>query len=359
MLFSFIGNNAGTFIMQTLIINRPDDWHLHLRDGEFLTHTVQASAQHFARALVMPNLKPALTNLAAIESYRNRIISAIPKQNSFIPYMTFYLNESVKPEELQQAASLSYIVGAKLYPAGATTNSEEGAKSLKALYPLFETLQTSNLVLQIHGEVTHSDIFEREALFIDEYLKPIAKHFPKLRIVLEHISTKAAVGYVLEGPANLTATITPHHLLYNRNKLLAGGIRPHYYCLPILKHEKDQKALQIAATSGNPKFFAGTDSAPHAINAKENACGCAGIYSAPFAVALYTQIFDELNQLKKLNDFLSRFGAEFYQLPINQQQLELIKSPQTIPNSMPFGSTHVVPIAAGDTINWSINGFSQ
>ncbi|HAT7747411.1 dihydroorotase [Legionella pneumophila] len=359
MLFSFIGNNAGTFIMQTLIINRPDDWHLHLRDGEFLTHTVQASAQHFARALVMPNLKPALTNLAAIESYRNRIISAIPTQNSFIPYMTFYLNESVKPEELQQATSLSYIVGAKLYPAGATTNSEEGAKSLKALYPLFETLQTSNLVLQIHGEVTHSDIFEREALFIDEYLKPIARHFPKLRIVLEHISTKAAVDYVSEGPANLTATITPHHLLYNRNKLLAGGIRPHYYCLPILKHEKDQKALQIAATSGNPKFFAGTDSAPHAINAKENACGCAGIYSAPFAVALYTQIFDELNQLKKLNDFLSRFGAEFYQLPINQQQLELIKSPQTIPNSMPFGSTHVVPIAAGDTINWSINGFSQ
>ncbi|AOW53294.1 TPA: dihydroorotase [Legionella pneumophila] len=345
--------------MQTLIINRPDDWHLHLRDGEFLTHTVQASAQHFARALVMPNLKPALTNLPAIESYRNRIISAIPKQSSFIPYMTFYLNESVKPEELHQAASLSYIVGAKLYPAGATTNSEEGAKSLKALYPLFETLQTSNLVLQIHGEVTHSDIFEREALFIDEYLKPIAKHFPKLRIVLEHISTKAAVDYVSEGPANLTATITPHHLLYNRNKLLAGGIRPHYYCLPILKHEKDQKALQVAATSGNPKFFAGTDSAPHAINAKENACGCAGIYSAPYAVALYTQIFDELNQLKKLNDFLSRFGAEFYQLPINQQQLELIKSPQTIPNSMPFGSTHVVPIAAGDTINWSINGFSQ
>lgn len=359
MLFSFIGNNAGTFIMQTLVINRPDDWHLHLRDGEFLTHTVQASAQHFARALVMPNLKPALTNLPAIESYRNRIISAIPKQNSFIPYMTFYLNESVKPEELHQAASLSYIVGAKLYPAGATTNSEEGAKSFKALYPLFETLQTSNLVLQIHGEVTHSDIFEREALFIDEYLKPIAKHFPKLRIVLEHISTKAAVDYVSEGPANLTATITPHHLLYNRNKLLAGGIRPHYYCLPILKHEKDQKALQVAATSGNPKFFAGTDSAPHAINAKENACGCAGIYSAPYAVALYTQIFDELNQLKKLNDFLSRFGAEFYQLPINQQQLELIKSPQTIPNSMPFGSTHVVPIAAGDTINWSINGFSQ
>ncbi|HAT8180363.1 TPA: dihydroorotase [Legionella pneumophila] len=359
MLFSFIGNNAGTFIMQTLIINRPDDWHLHLRDGEFLTHTVQASAQHFARALVMPNLKPALTNLSAIESYRNRIIAAIPKQNSFTPYMTFYLNESVKPEELQQAASLSYIVGAKLYPAGATTNAEEGAKSLQALYPLFEVLQTNDLVLQIHGEVTHSDIFEREALFIDEYLKPIAKHFSKLRIVLEHISTKTAVDYVSQGPSNLAATITPHHLLYNRNKLLAGGIRPHYYCLPILKHEKDQKALQFAATSGNPKFFAGTDSAPHAINTKENACGCAGIYSAPFAVALYAQIFDELNQLKKLNDFLSRFGAEFYQLPINQQQLELIKSPQTIPNSMPFGSTHVVPIAAGDTINWSINGFSQ
>lgn len=358
MLSFFIGNHVGIFIMQTLVINRPDDWHLHLRDGEFLHHTVQASAQHFARALVMPNLKPALTTLSAIESYRNRIVSAIPQQYSFMPYMTFYLNESVNAEELQRATSLPYVLGGKLYPAGATTNAEEGAKSLKELYPLFEVLQSNNLVLQIHGEVTHSDIFEREALFIDEYLKPIATNFPKLRIVLEHVSSKAAVDYITQAPANLAATITPHHLLYNRNKLLVGGIKPHYYCLPVLKHEKDQKALQLAAISGNPKFFAGTDSAPHAIHTKENACGCAGIYSAPFAVALYAQIFDEHKNLKHLNDFLSRFGAEFYQLPINSQQIELIKSPQTIPDSMPFGSTYVVPIAAGDTIEWSINGRS-
>ncbi|MCL9683082.1 dihydroorotase [Legionella maioricensis] len=341
--------------MQTVIINRPDDWHVHLRDDELLRHTVPATAQHFARALVMPNLKPALTTLPAIENYRNRIISAIPQNTSFTPYMTFYLNESVTAETLQQATLVPYILGAKLYPAGATTNSEAGAKSLTALYPLFEVLQNNNLVLQIHGEVTHSDIFEREALFIEEYLKPLVTNFPKLRIVLEHISTQAAVDFVTQAPATVAATITPHHLLYNRNRLLAGGLRPHYYCLPILKHEKDQKALQIAVSSGNPKFFAGTDSAPHAVNTKENACGCAGIYSAPFALALYAQLFDELNQLEKLNPFTSRFGAEFYQLPINQKEIELIKSPQQIPAFMPFGLNQVVPMAAGETIQWSIH----
>ena len=340
--------------MHTLIINRPDDWHVHLRDGDQLLHTVPATAQHFARALVMPNLKPALTTLPLLQSYRKRIVSAIPEGNSFIPYMTFYLNESVSADELHSAASDPYILGAKLYPAGATTNSEAGAKSLNALYPLFEVMQNNNLVLQIHGEVTHSDIFEREALFIDEYLKPIITNFPKLRIVLEHISTQSAVDFVSEAPQTVAATITPHHLFYNRNHLLAGGLRPHYYCLPILKHEKDQRALQLAISSGSPKFFAGTDSAPHAISAKENACGCAGIYSAPFAVALYTQMFDELNQLNKLNHFLSRFGAEFYQLPINKEQIELMKIPQNIPKEMSFGQSQVVPMAAGQTLPWSI-----
>lgn len=341
--------------MQTVIINRPDDWHVHLRDGDLLLHTVPATAQYFARALIMPNLKPALTTLPAIESYRNRIISAIPPNASFTPYMTFYLNESVTPEALYQAASVPYILGAKLYPAGATTNSEAGAKSCSALYPLFEVLQDNNMVLQVHGEVTHSDIFEREPLFIEEYLKPLVTNFPKLRIVLEHISTQAAVDFVTQAPATVAATITPHHLLYNRNRLLAGGLKPHYYCLPILKHEKDQKALQIAASSGNPKFFAGTDSAPHAVNTKENACGCAGIYSAPFALALYAQMFDELNQLEKLNHFTSYFGAEFYQLPINQEEIELIKLPQQIPEVLPFGLNQVVPMAAGETIQWSIH----
>ena len=341
--------------MQTVIINRPDDWHVHLRDGDLLHHTVPATAQHFARALIMPNLKPALTTLPVIEHYRNRIIAAIPENHSFIPYMTFYLNESVKAEELEQAASIPYILGAKLYPAGATTNSEAGAKSVTDLYDLFEVLQNNNLVLQIHGEVTHGDIFEREGLFINEYLKPIIANFPKLRIVLEHISTQTAVDFVIQAPVNVAATITPHHLLYNRNKLLAGGLRPHYYCLPILKHERDQKALHIAVGSGNPKFFAGTDSAPHAVNNKESACGCAGIYSAPFALALYAQIFEELNHLEQLNYFTSRFGAEFYQLPINQEKIELIKSPQQVPDSMPFGLNQVVPMAAGETIQWSIH----
>ena len=342
--------------MQTLIMNRPDDWHVHLRDTEMLPHTVAGSAQHFARVLVMPNLKPALTTLASINEYRARILAAVPKEISFEPYMTFYINESVNPEELEQSAQRDYILGAKFYPAGATTNSEEGAKSLLTLYPLFEVMQQNNLVLQIHGEVTHSDIFEREALFITEYLKPIVKNFPRLRIVLEHISTQAAVDYITQAPDTVGATITPHHLLYNRNKLLVNGIKPHYYCLPILKHEKDQKALQQAACSGNPKFFAGTDSAPHTVDTKESACGCAGIYSAPYALALYAQLFDELNQLDKLNPFMSRFGAEFYQLPVHQRDtIELIKKPQTIPHFLPLGSNHVVPIAAGETIQWSIH----
>ncbi|MFI4918069.1 MAG: dihydroorotase [Legionellales bacterium] len=340
--------------MQTLKINRPDDWHVHLRDGDLLQQTVPATAGHFARALVMPNLKPALTTLAAIEAYRNRICAAIPKGNGFTPYMTFYLNESVTAEALNQAASIPYILGAKLYPAGVTTNSAAGVKSLTAIYPLLEVLEQKNLVLQIHGEVIHGDIFEREALFIEEQLQPLIANFPKLRVVLEHISTSAAVDFIMQAPATVAATITPHHLLYNRNHLLAGGIRPHYYCLPILKHQQDQQALQQAASSDNPKFFAGTDSAPHAINTKENACGCAGIYSAPLALALYTHLFDKLGKLQQLNHFVSRFGAEFYQLPINQQPIELIKSPQRIPASFPVGAARVVPIAAGETLPWSV-----
>lgn len=341
--------------MQVLVITRPDDWHVHLRDNDALQHTVIATAQHFARALIMPNLKPALTSLSSIKEYRHRILTALPKETSFEPYMTFYLNNFVSAEELHEASQIPYVKGAKLYPAGATTNSEAGVHSLKDLYPLLEILQSNNLVLQIHGEVTHSDIFERESLFIEEFLKPLVLNFPKLRIVLEHISTHAAIDYVTQAPATVAATITPHHLLYNRNKLLVGGVRPHYYCLPILKHEKDQKALQEAACSGNPKFFAGTDSAPHSINTKENDCGCAGIYSAPYALALYTQVFDDLNRLTKLNDFMSRFGADFYQVPLNKKQIELIKVPQTIPNKLPFGTNQVVPIAAGEIIQWSIH----
>lgn len=355
MLSLDIGNDSRIFMVFSTIINRPDDWHVHFRDNDLLQHTVAASAKHFARALVMPNLKPALTNIESISAYRERILAAVPKGNSFQPYMTFYLNHAVQAAELEQAAAIPYILGAKFYPAGATTNSEAGAKSLKELYPLFEVLQNKDLVVQIHGEVTHGDIFDREALFINDYLKPLVSNFPKLRIVLEHISTQAAVDFVSEAPETIAATITPHHLLYNRNKLLAGGIRPHYYCLPILKHERDQKALQKAACSGNPKFFAGTDSAPHSVGSKESACGCAGIYSAPYALALYTQLFDELNQLTRLNQFMSHFGAEFYQLPLNQEEIEVVKIPQKIPDFLPLGTEQVVPMAAGETIQWSIN----
>ncbi|WP_133128136.1 dihydroorotase [Legionella nagasakiensis] len=341
--------------MRTLSISRPDDWHVHFRDNEALPHTVLATATHFGRALVMPNLKPALTSLKELIAYRERIFSVLT-HHSFIPYMTFYLNETVRGGELQQIKKHHpYVLGAKLYPAGATTNSEEGVSSLKALYPLLELMQAEDIVLQIHGEVTYDDIYQRERLFIEKNLGPLMRDFPKLRIVLEHISTRAAVEFVTQAPPTIAATITPHHLMFNRNHLLAGGLKPHYYCLPVLKHEQDQKAVQQAAVSGNRKFFAGTDSAPHAKGNKESACGCAGIYSAPFAVAMYAQVFSDLNKLEKLDAFLGRFGAEFYHLPVNQARIELKEQSQIIPAVLPFGQEEVVPVAAGTVLQWSIH----
>lgn len=342
-------------VIRTLSIIKPDDWHVHFRDHGVLTHTVPATARHFARALVMPNLQPALTTLPALFDYRQRILNAAREYSSFMPYMTFYLNEQLSINTLLEARQHPFILGAKLYPAGVTTNSEQGAHSIDALYPLLEIMQENHYTLQIHGECLEGDIFEREALFIETYLKPLAHNFPKLNIVLEHISTKAAVEFVMEAPPNIGATITPHHLLYNRNKLLAGGLKPHYYCLPILKQETDQKALLEAATSGNPKFFAGTDSAPHPKRAKESACGCAGIYSAPYALALYAQAFDNLGRLNRLESFLSQFGADFYHLPHATHQVELINKPQRIARSLPLGDTRVIPIAAGEYLNWSVH----
>jgi dihydroorotase len=340
--------------METLTIVRPDDWHVHFRDGQILQHTVPASARHFSRALIMPNLKPALTSVDAVLAYRKRILSVLDNDQTFTPYMTLFLNESIDPNDFAKIKAYPCILGGKLYPAGATTNSEEGARSLRTLYPLLEIMQQENLVLQIHGEVTVGDIFQREAEFIKTCLIPLIQDFPKLRVVLEHISTQEAVDFVMQAEDRVAATITPHHLLYNRNQLLAGGIRPHYYCLPILKRESDQRALQQAAISGNPKFFAGTDSAPHAKINKESACGCAGIYSAPFAVAMYAQVFDELGQLNRLNDFLACFGSEFYQLPLNQTELILRKKSQLIPRLLPLGDDQVVPVAAGEVLQWSI-----
>lgn len=339
---------------QTLSIARPDDWHVHFRDQNLLQHTVPATAQHFARALVMPNLQPALTTVTDLLKYQQRILAHVPTSSSFQPYMTLYLNISVQPDDLVNAAQYAQILGAKLYPAGATTNSQQGVQDIKDLYPLLAIMQEQDLVLQIHGEVTHGDIFEREEIFIHTQLMPLLKNFPRLRVVLEHISTQAAVEFILQTPDHIVATVTPQHLMYHRNHLLVGGIKPHYYCLPILKHQRDQQALQQAVRSGHPKFFAGTDSAPHARSQKESACGCAGIFSAPYALACYAQIFEELDALPKLNNFLSTFGADFYRLPRQTTTLTLIKQSQTVPSFLPFGQDHVIPIAAGSTLNWSV-----
>jgi dihydroorotase len=341
-------------MVRALSITRPDDWHVHFRDQSMLTHTVPATARHFSRALVMPNLQPALTTLPALLDYRNRILQAAADYPAFIPYMTFYLNEDLSPETFALSRQSPYILGAKLYPAGVTTHAEQGARSIQALYPALEVMQAEDLVLQIHGEILEGDIFEREARFIETCLKPLTRDFPMLRIVLEHISTHEAVQFVTEGPETLAATITPHHLLYNRNHLLSGGIKPHYYCLPLLKHASHQKALLQAATSGNPKFFAGTDSAPHPKRSKESACGCAGIYSAPFALAMYAEAFNTQNALHRLEPFTSIFGANFYHLPLSTSRIELRNSPQSIPKTLALGNTRVVPVAAGESLSWSV-----
>lgn len=342
-------------MIKNLVITRPDDWHVHFRDAEALPDTVLASAKHFARALAMPNLSPALTTLEMLIAYRHRLLHTLKHTKNFEPYLTFYLNEDVNPNELIKAKQYSFILGGKLYPAGATTNSAEGVVSIKHLYPHFEIMQEQGLVLQIHGEVTSGDIFDRESIFIETHLNTLVRDFPRLRIVLEHISSRAAVEFIYQNTKNIAATITPHHLLFNRNQLLAGGIRPHYYCLPILKRESDQIALQRAAFSGDSRFFAGTDSAPHPITHKESACGCAGVYSAPYALAMYTEVFDTAQQLSRLEAFMSHFGAEFYQLPLTQSKIELIRQTQIIPSSLPIGQSSVVPLAAGSTLSWSIH----
>ncbi|MDF1827909.1 MAG: dihydroorotase [Legionellaceae bacterium] len=340
--------------MKQITITRPDDWHVHFRDGAMLEHTVPATARHIGRALVMPNLTPPLTTLDSVLAYRERILLVSKAYPHFTPYMTLYLNDDVDPEAFTSVQKHKFILGAKLYPAGVTTNAEAGARSIQALYPALEAMQAADVVLQIHGEVLEGDIFEREALFIERELKPLIRNFPKLRVVLEHISTQAAVDFVRDGPSTLAATITPHHVLYNRNQLLAGGLRPHYYCLPILKHQNDQAALQGAAISGNPKFFAGTDSAPHGIHQKECSEGCAGVFSAPFALSMYAEMFDAMSALDKLDAFLGRFGAEFYQLKPSSDKIQLIRQPFDVPRQLDLGETHVVPVNAGGRFAWSV-----
>lgn len=322
---------------ETVTITRPDDWHLHLRDGEALKTTVPHAARQFSRAIVMPNLTPPVTTVPMALAYRKAILDVYPEPG-FDPKMALYLTDDTSTGEISRAADCEETIGFKLYPAGATTNSDSGVTNISNAYPLFEAMEANDVPLLIHGEVTSDDIdiFDREKRFIDTHLAPIVERFADLRVVLEHATTRDAVQFVSDAPANVAATLTAHHLLFNRNSLLAGGIRPHYYCLPVLKRENHREALLEAATSGNPKFFLGTDSAPHAIDAKESSCGCAGCYTAYTALELYATAFDSVGALDRLDDFASKFGAQFYQLPINNGTVTLERKEWTVPEQFPY-----------------------
>lgn len=340
---------------QQITITRPDDWHIHLRDGASLTRTVGDAAKQFARAIVMPNLVPPVMNTDQALAYKDRILAARPAGSPFQPLMVLYLTDNTDPAEIAKAKAAG-VVACKLYPAGATTNSDSGVTNLQKIYPVLEAMQKEGMHFLLHGEVTDSaiDIFDREKVFIDRNLKPLTTAFPELNMVLEHITTQDAAEFVAESSAKVAATITAHHLLYNRNHMLAGGIRPHYYCLPILKRSSHQEALIKAATSGNPKFFLGTDSAPHAKDKKEAACGCAGSYTAYAAIELYAEAFEAANALDKLEAFASHFGADFYGLPRNQDKITLIKKPWQAPESLAFADAQLVPLRAGETLQWQI-----
>ena len=339
---------------KTLEIIQPDDWHLHLRDGSALKTTVPATAGIFARAIVMPNLTPPVTNCGLALNYRERLLAAVPEGLKFDPLMTLYLTDTTKPEDIELAHGNKNILGCKLYPAGATTNSNSGVTDLSKLTPVLQTMSDKKLPLLVHGEVVDSDIdiFDREKVFIDKVLIPLTEQFPQLKIVLEHITTEQAVLFVQQAPENVAATITAHHLLLNRNHLLTGGIRPHNYCLPVLKRLRHQQALGDAVASGSAKFFLGTDSAPHSKQDKESGCGCAGCYTAPYALPLYAEAFERLGALDKLEAFTSIQGPKFYNLPINSRKVRLIKKPSAIPDCLPFADTTVVPFQAGESVTW-------
>jgi dihydroorotase len=339
-----------------LRIIKPDDWHLHLRDGPRMASIVPHTARRFGRAIVMPNLRPPVADSRQAADYRQRILDALPPGQGFIPLMTLYLTDRLPPDEIAAASASGIVYAGKLYPAGATTNSEQGVSQIERIYPVLEAMQRLGLPLLVHGEATAPtvDIFDRERGFIDDTLAGLVRDFPALRIVFEHITTEEAVQFVREAPTTVAATITPHHLLYNRNAILAGGIRPHFYCLPVLKRERHRQALVEAATSGSPKFFLGTDSAPHSIGAKESACGCAGIYSAHAAIELYAEVFEQAGALPRLEGFASRFGAEFYGLPLNSTSISLRREPWQVPASYPFGRDQLVPLRAGERIVWRL-----
>ncbi|HWV16714.1 MAG TPA: dihydroorotase [Cellvibrio sp.] len=336
-------------------LTRPDDWHIHLRDGAALQRTVADAAQQFSRAIVMPNLVPPVMNTEQALSYKARILAARPEGSQFEPLMVLYLTDNTDPKEIAIARAAG-VTACKLYPAGATTNSASGVTDLKKIYPVLEAMQKVGMPFLLHGEVTDAsiDIFDREQVFIDRTLRPLTAEFPALKMVLEHITTADAATFVAEAGANIAATITAHHLLYNRNHMLAGGIRPHYYCLPILKRNTHQQALIQAATSGNPKFFLGTDSAPHAKDKKEAACGCAGSYTAYAAIELYAEAFEDAGALDKLEGFASHFGPDFYQLPRNKDKITLIKNAWQAPESLTMADQPLIPLRAGETLRWQL-----
>jgi dihydroorotase len=338
----------------TLTLIRPDDWHVHLRDGVVLADVVPHTAAQFARAIVMPNLKPPVVTTAMAAAYRERILAAVPQGVIFEPLMTLYLTDNTPPDEIRRATDSGFVKGVKLYPAGATTNSDAGVTDIQRCMRTLEVMQETGWPLLIHGEVTDHevDVFDREAAFIDRILQPLRKSLPELRVVFEHITTKDAVDYVRDADGEIAATITAHHLMYNRNAIFQGGIRPHYYCLPILKREVHRQALVDAATSGSPRFFLGTDSAPHPKGLKEHACGCAGCYTALHAMELYAEVFEAVNALDKLEGFASLFGPDFYRLPRNTEQVTLQKREWVIPDELTLGDTVLVPLDAGRALGW-------
>jgi dihydroorotase len=341
--------------LHSITITRPDDWHLHLRDGAAMAAVLPFTAKQFGRAIVMPNLKPPITTAAAAAAYRGRILVALPEGSSFEPLMTLYLTDHTPPDEIKRAKAAG-VVALKLYPAGATTNSADGVTDIRNTYATLEAMQREGLLLLVHGEVTDPavDIFDREAVFIERVMQPLRKDFPDLKVVFEHITTKDAADYVASSDGRTAATLTAHHLLFNRNALFTGGLRPHYYCLPVLKKEQHRVALVQAATSGSPKFFLGSDSAPHATVMKEQSVCGAGCFTAPAALELYAEAFEKAGALDKLEAFASWHGADFYGLPRHQAKVTLRREPWTLPASLPFGDASIKPLCAGETLNWRL-----
>ncbi len=340
----------------TLTLTRPDDWHLHLRDGEALESVLPDTARQFARAIVMPNLRPPVTTTAMAAAYRERILAALPAGMKFEPLMTLYLTDNTSPEEIACAKASGFVHGVKLYPAGATTNSDSGVTDLRHCDGALAAMEKLGMPLLVHAEVTDAeiDVFDREKVFIDRHMRPLLQRFPALRVVFEHITTRDAADFVREAPAHVGATITAHHLLMNRNAMFSGGIRPHHYCLPVLKREEHRQALVAAAISGNPKFFLGTDSAPHPKAAKEAACGCAGMYTAHAAIEFYAEAFEAAGALERLEAFASFHGADFYGLPRNSEKISLVRESWRVPETLALGEGELVPLRAGQEVAWKL-----